>query len=98
LNNGAVANIWDLLTPPSARPKSFLLGSREYEKLGCRTTPDPAAPAPQWEFKASEIGNSNAGHVYGTNLPDDDKRALIEFLKALRPGDIKKTPVRTISE
>jgi processive rubber oxygenase RoxA-like protein len=100
LNNGSVANMWDLLTPPGARPKSFLLGSREYDvqKLGYRTTPDPASPAPGWEFKTSEIGNSNAGHVYGSNLPDDDKWSLIEFLKTLRPGDIKKTPLRTISE
>jgi hypothetical protein len=97
LNNGSVANMWDLLTPPDARPKTFFLGSREYdvEKLGYRTTPDPNAPAPAWEFKTSETGNSNGGHVYGINLSDDDKSALIEFLKKLRPGDIKKEPLHT---
>jgi processive rubber oxygenase RoxA-like protein len=96
LNNGSVANMWDLLTPPNARPPSFLLGSREYdtEKLGYRTTSDSSAPAPAWEFKAADTGNSNSGHVYGTNLPDEDKRALIEFLKKLRPGEIKKEPMR----
>ncbi len=26
-------------------------------------------------------GNSNAGHVYGTALPDEDKRAIVEYLK-----------------
>jgi hypothetical protein len=35
--------------------------------------------------------------VYGTKLSDDDKWALIEFLKVLRPGDIKKDPVRRAS-
>jgi hypothetical protein len=25
--------------------------------------------------------NSNAGHLYGTTLPAEDKRALIEYLK-----------------
>jgi len=99
LNNGSVANMWDLLTPPAARPGSFQLGSREYdvEKLGYRTTSDPKAPAPPWEFKASETGNSNAGHVYGTTLSDDDKWALIEYLKKLRPDDIKKAPLHTTS-
>jgi hypothetical protein len=96
LNNGSVANMWDLLTAPEMRPKTFALGSREYdtEKLGYRTTPDAAAPAPAWELKTSEAGNSNAGHVYGTNLSDDDKRDLIEYLKVLHPGDLKKEPVR----
>jgi hypothetical protein len=94
LNNGSVANMWDLLTPPNARPTSFVLGSREYDtkKLGYRTAADANAPAPSWEYKATTAGNSNAGHVYGTNLSDDDKWALIEFLKRLRPGEIKKDP------
>ena len=78
------------------RPKTFALGSREYDtgNLGYRTTPDTSAPAPAWEFKTSEPSNSNAGHVYGTNLSDEDKRDLIEFLKVLKPGDIQKEPVR----
>ena len=73
----------------------FTLGSREYDvqKLGYRSTPDPKSPAPPWEFDTSQNGNSNAGHVYGTTLPDADKWALIEFLKKLRPGDIKKEPL-----
>jgi hypothetical protein len=75
--------------------RQFTLGSREYDvrTLGYRSTPDPAAPAPPWEFDTSQTGNSNAGHVYGTTLSDDDKWALIEFLKKLRPGDVKKEPL-----
>ena len=95
LNNGSVANMWDLLTAPEARPAKFFLGSREYDtaKLGYVTTPTPTSPAPAWEFETTRPSNSNAGHVYGTKLSDDDKWALIEFLKVLRPGDIKKDPV-----
>jgi hypothetical protein len=26
-------------------------------------------------------GNSNSGHTYGTTLPDDDKRAIVEYMK-----------------
>jgi len=99
LNNGSVANMWDLLTAPEARPTTFYLGSREYDtvKLGYVSTPNPASPAPAWEFETGKPSNSNAGHAYGTRLPDDDKWSLIEFLKALRSGDIKKDPVRRTS-
>ena len=95
LNNGSVASIWDLLTPPASRPRQFMLGSREYDvqKLGYVTTADAKSPAPAWEYDTSQVGNANTGHVYGTNLPEDEKRALIEFLKALKPGDIKKEPL-----
>jgi hypothetical protein len=97
LNNGSVASIWDLLTPPANRPKLFMLGSREYDvqKLGYVTTVDAKSPAPAWEYDTSQVGNANTGHVYGTNLPDDEKWALIEFLKALKPGDIKKAPLHS---
>jgi hypothetical protein len=95
LNNGSVANMWDLLTAPASRPRKFVLGPREYdvEKLGYVTTADTKSPAAAWEYDTSLVGNANGGHVYGTNLPDDDKWALIEFLKALKPGDIKKAPL-----
>jgi hypothetical protein len=99
LNNGSVPNMWDLLTAPAARPAKFPLGSREYdtEKLGYSTTANPASPAPAWDFDTTLPSNSNRGHVYGTKLSDDDKWALIEFLKVLRPGDIKKDPVRRVT-
>jgi hypothetical protein len=96
LNNGSVASIRDLLTTPAKRPTTFALGSREYdtEKLGYRSVPDPSAPAPSWEFKTSVPSNTNAGHLYGTNLTDAEKWDLIEYLKVMRPGDISKEPVR----
>jgi hypothetical protein len=74
-----------------------LLGSREYdvEKLGYVTTADAKSPAQGWEYDTSQVGNANSGHVYGTNLPDADKWALIEFLKSLKPGDIKKEPLHS---
>jgi hypothetical protein len=97
LNNGSVANMWDLLTPPASRPKTFMLGSREYDvqKLGYVTTVEAKSPVLAWEYDTSQVGNANTGHVYGTNLPDADKWALIEFLKALKPGDIKKEPLHS---
>jgi hypothetical protein len=74
----------------------FSIGSREYDtrSLGYRSTPDAAAAGPLFLYDTTKPGNSNAGHVYGTQLGDDDKWALIEFLKVLKPGEFKKTPLQ----
>jgi hypothetical protein len=89
LNNGSVANMWDLLTRPENRPKTFTLGSREYDtkSLGYRSSPDAPSAGPLFVFDATKAGNSNAGHVYGMQLSDDDKWALIEYMKLLKPGN-----------
>jgi len=34
-------------------------------------------------YDTSVPGNGNQGHLYGTDLPLKDKRALIEYLKTL---------------
>ena len=85
LNNGSVANMWDLLTRPENRPKTFTVGSREYDTstLGYRSTPDAPSAGPLFVFDTTKPGNSNAGHVYGMQMSDDDKWALIEYLKVL---------------
>jgi hypothetical protein len=39
-----------------------------------------------WIFETSQPGNSNIGHVgdkYGTNLTEDQKAALLEYLKSI---------------
>jgi hypothetical protein len=32
-------------------------------------------------YDTSVPGNSNAGHLYGTTLSDDEKRAIVEYMK-----------------
>jgi hypothetical protein len=34
-----------------------------------------------WRYDTTERGNSNRGHRYGVELRDDEKRALVEYLK-----------------
>jgi mono/diheme cytochrome c family protein len=34
-----------------------------------------------WLLDTAEPGNGNGGHVYGTDLPADEKNALVEYLK-----------------
>jgi hypothetical protein len=88
LHNGSVPSIDDLLRPASERPTKFTLGNREYDpvKLGYRT--DKLVNA--FEFDTSLPGNSNKGHefsdekrdgVIGPRLSDDERKALLEFLK-----------------
>jgi hypothetical protein len=82
LHNGSVPDMMDLLKPPAERPTKFYVGSWEFdpEHLGFDwQTPVPTA----FQFDTSITGNSNAGHDFGTNLGDPDRRALIEYLKTL---------------
>ncbi|WP_065754606.1 di-heme-cytochrome C peroxidase [Bradyrhizobium paxllaeri] len=95
LHNGSVPTIDDLLGDPTKRPKTFYLGSREYDpvKLGYKT--DPITNG--FLFDTSIRGNSNRGHefrkdydknkeikgVIGPELSEGDRKALIEYLKTL---------------
>ena len=81
LHNGSVPTMWDLLQPVASRPRTFHVGSREFDpdKMGFMTTQGPDT----FLFDTSIEGNRNTGHVYGNNLSDDDRRALIEYLKTL---------------
>jgi mono/diheme cytochrome c family protein len=84
LHNGAVPTVADLLSPPAERPAVFHRGHDvvDPERLGFVAT-GPAAEARGFRFDTRIRGNGNGGHLHGTELPPDDKRALIEFLKTL---------------
>ena len=81
LHNGSVPTLFDLLLPVDQRPTSFQVGNRLYdpEKVGYVTEVDD----PPFTFQSSSIGGSNAGHEYGTELGDEDRWALVEYLKGL---------------
>jgi hypothetical protein len=81
LHNGSVASMYELLLPPARRKTTFYVGSREFDpvELGYSTRRSPGAVL----LDTRLTGNSNAGHVYGTTLCDDDRMALIEFIKTL---------------
>ena len=86
--------------PPDTkyRPSTFTLGSREFDpaKVGFMPTkingasdadPCPIVKRPAvtcFVFRTDKIGNSNAGHEYGTRaLTDQQRWDLIEYLKSL---------------
>ena len=96
LHNGSVPTVFDLLSPVEERPKTFRVGSREYDpaKLGL------AQPTSGfWLFDTTKDGNHNTGHEFsreyvkapdnedpkdgriGPYLPPEDRLAIIEYLK-----------------
>ena len=82
LHNGSVPTLWDLLHPDK-RPARFSVGNHEYDpsRLGFVTT--PAATGESWTFDTSQPGNSNTGHTFGANLTEDQKSALLEYMKTI---------------
>ena len=84
LHNGSVPSLTDLLEPPAQRPTFFWRGYDLYDpvKVGFVTTGAEAERAGT-PYDTSLPGNGNAGHVYGTTLPPESKRALLEYLKTL---------------
>jgi hypothetical protein len=84
LHNGSVPSLTALLDPVESRPRRFHRGYDVYDPMGVGFVSEgPEAQAIGELFDTSLPGNSNAGHVYGTTLSADDKRALLEFLKTL---------------
>jgi hypothetical protein len=84
LHNGSVPGLSDLLREPSQRPKVFYRGYDviDPENVGF-VSQGPEAQRVGFRYDTSERGNSNAGHLWGTSLKDDEKKALVEYLKTL---------------
>ena len=89
LHNGSVPTLYDMLLPAAERPKTFNLGTHEYDpvKVGYVTTPGAGN---NFRFKAANAsgspvrGNSNQGHQYGTDrFSEEDRQNLLEYLKTL---------------
>lgn len=84
LHNGSVPTLWDLLQPVEKRPKKFYKGYNVYDFDNLGFVHDgPQAQAVGFLLDTGVVGNSNEGHLYGTQLSDDQKRDLMEFLKTL---------------
>jgi hypothetical protein len=82
LHNGSVPTLADLLAPPDERPVSFLRASDVIDPRGGFVTPI-CEPETGNCFDTRERGNSNAGHIYGTNLSEPDKADLLAYLLTL---------------
>lgn len=80
LHNGSVPTLHDLLLPAGQRPARFAVGRWEYDPKKVGRVSDGELP---FVFDTRLSGNSNAGHEYGTGLAEDERWALLEYLKTL---------------
>lgn len=88
LHNGSVPTLRDLLEPANKRPTIWTRGSDVFDldKVGYRSD-GAGVPRERWFiYDTSVDGNKNTGHVgkaYGTDLSDDQKDAIVEYMKTL---------------
>lgn len=96
LHNGSVPTLYHLLLPAKDRPKSFPIGSREFdpEHVGLNilvNAPGGSVFVARNDDGKPVDGNSNEGHEFGTeaargtetHLDENERRALLEYLKSL---------------
>jgi mono/diheme cytochrome c family protein len=84
LHNGSVPTLRHLLEAPAARPAVFWRAYDVYDYNNAGFIWNGAeAEQTGFRFDTSLKGNSNAGHLYGTNLRAEEKRNLVEYLKTL---------------
>jgi hypothetical protein len=84
LHNGSVPSLADLLEPVSRRPTRFYRGHDVVDPVRVGFVSEgPEAQRVGTLYDTTLDGNSPAGHVYGTTLLPEEKRALLEYLKTL---------------
>jgi hypothetical protein len=78
-----VPTLRDLLEQPDKRPPVFFRGYDVYDqnRVGFIASVREEGGRQFFRYDTAVPGNSNAGHLYGTTLPDQDKLAIIEYLK-----------------
>ena len=85
LHNGSVPTLAALLTPAAARPASFQVGPvYDIVNVGLALEqPNGSATVRVTTDCSTMAGESRCGHEFGTSLTQDEKTALIEYLKTL---------------
>jgi len=87
LHNGSVPTLADLLKSPRNRPDKFEVGNRyDTTLVGLARNQAPGARERNTRGCDSDdlkSGESRCGHDFGTDLSDSEKKALLEYLKAI---------------
>ena len=85
LHNGSVPDLWELLKPANQRVSTFMVGSRSYDpkNVGYVTDQSPFKGGAFLADPMNANGNGNGGHEYGTTLSEEDRWAIIEYMKTL---------------
>ncbi len=86
LHNGSVPNLWELMKKPKQRSTTFWVGSREFDPVNVGFDTRQGLNKFKVYNEATQkiqAGNSNLGHDYGTDLSDQQKWAIVEYMKTL---------------
>jgi hypothetical protein len=81
LHNGSVPTLYDLLLSPEQRPKTFALGAREYDPVRLGFAVDTSCGQQDCLVDTTRTGDGNGGYLWGTDLSEADRMALLEYLK-----------------
>ncbi len=91
LHNGSVPNLYEMFLPADQRTDKFYLGSKEFDPQFVGFQKGKIRGG--FLLDTSLVGNSNAGHefkgdgtgsgVVGPELSEDERWALVEYLKTL---------------
>jgi hypothetical protein len=84
LHNGSVPTVYDVLSSPESRPAKFYRGQDGLDpvKLGLTSIESPSSPD-QFLMDTTIPGNGNQGHPFGVPLSEQERWAVIEYLKTL---------------
>ncbi|ACK72078.1 hypothetical protein PCC7424_3697 [Gloeothece citriformis PCC 7424] len=77
-HNGSVPTLRDVLSPPEQRPTTFLTGSNSFDPKNVGLKNEG-----YFTYNTTEKGKGNGGHPFGTQLPPEQKEALLEYLKSI---------------
>jgi len=87
LHNGSVPTLRDLLKAPEERPRAFVRGLDVVDGTNGGFVSPPCDPVTPLDagfcYDTQLIGNSNAGHLYGTVLSAAEKGDLLAYLLTL---------------
>jgi hypothetical protein len=99
LHNGSVPSLYEMLIPAKERTKKFYVG-REFDPI--KVGIDTSGNSGKFLFDTTLFGNSNAGHsfengplgngVIGRLLTDNERWALVEYLKSIPDEAGRVTP------
>ena len=85
LHNGSIPTLEDLLNSPQ-RPvywkRSFQTNDLDYTKVGWNYTVE-SSKVDNETYDSTLPGYGNQGHIFGDDLSNEGRRALIEYLKTL---------------
>ncbi len=84
LHNGSVPNLWELMKPAKERKSSFMVGSRIFDpkNVGYDVAESPFKTGAFAADPANANGNGNGGHEFGAGLTEEQRWAIIEYMKS----------------